>query len=136
MIRPFTIKDLEHFYPNDFSRIDDFTILTNPLYCVQTQVLHDRVQAIIVFRNYWGRCWSGFLLIATDYSLRCSVELKRFLHQAMRDLNAQRFQTESLCHPTIKAWHEWLGFTWEGTKKKFIFDRDYDCWAIVTEGAL
>jgi alkyl hydroperoxide reductase subunit AhpC len=135
MIRPFNIKDLEHFTPNEFSQLPDFTVLTNPAFRVQSQVHADKVQAIIVFRNYWGRCWSGFLLICADYSLQCARELKRFLHDAIRDLGAQRFQTESLSHPTIKAWHEWLGFTYEGHKKKFIFDRDYDCWAIVTEGA-
>lgn len=135
MIRPFTIKDLEHFVPNEFSQLPDFTVLTNPQFRVQTQLDMHKIQAIIVFRNYWGRCWSGFLLISTDYSLRCAVELKRFLHNAINDLGAQRFQTESLSHPAIKKWHEWLGFAWEGHKKKFIFDRDYDCWAIVTEGA-
>ena len=134
MIRPFNIKDLELFVPNEFSLLDDFTVLTNPSFNVQTQLSGGKVQAIIVFRNYWGRCWSGFLLICADYSLRCAVELKRFLHQAIADLNAQRFQTESLSHPTIRAWHEWLGFTHEGHKKKFIFNLDYDCWAIVNEG--
>lgn len=135
MIRPFTIRDLEYFVPNEFSLLDDFTQLTNPAFTVQTQFYRGKVQAILVFRNYWGRCWSGFILLSTDYSLRCAVELKRFLQQAMVDLGAQRLQTESLNHPTIKAWHEWLGFKWEGLKKKMIYNRDYDCWAIVTEGA-
>lgn len=135
MIRPFNIRDLEYFVPNEFSRLPDFTVLTNPAFRVQTQLLDDKVQAILVFRNYWGRCWSGFILVCAGYSLRCAVELKRFLHQGLEDLGVQRLETESLCHPAIKSWHEWLGFTWEGCKKKFIFDRDYDCWAIVTEGA-
>lgn len=135
MIRPFTIKDLEHFVPNEFSLLDDFTMLTNPAFNVQTQLLGDKVQSIIVFRNYWGRCWSGFILLCAGYNLCCARELKKFLHQAIADLGAQRFQTESLAHPVIKKWHSWLGFTLEGHKKKFIYDRDYDCYAIVTQGA-
>lgn len=135
MIRRFNIKDLEHFTPNEFSLMDDFTVLTNPAFVVHTQLSGDKVQAILVFRNYWGRCWSGFILLCAGYSLRCAVELKRTIHQGIADMNVQRLQTESLSHPTITKWHEWLGFKLEGHKKKFIFNKDYDCWAIVTEGA-
>lgn len=135
MIRRFTDIDLDGFEPNEFSTIEDVRELLTGRYQVQTQIVDHRVRAFIVFRNYHGRCWSGFLLLCAGYTLQWAREVKAFLHQAIADLDAVRFQTESLAVRKIQVWHKWLGFAHEGLKRKFINDCDYDCWAIVKQGA-
>lgn len=134
MIRPFKFNDLEHFTPNEHSRLEDFRVLTDPNFRVHSQLNAEKVLAIIVFRNYWGCCWSGFVLVSAEYTLHSMREMRRFLHEAVTDLDADRFQTESVVSACQRKWHEWMGFKLEGTKEKMIFDRDYDMWALMRQG--
>lgn len=134
MIRAFQFNDLENFTPNEYSKMGDYTVLTNPAFRVHSQLNAGKVQAIIVFRNYWGRCWSGFVLVSAEYTLHSVREMKRFMYQAMEDMDAVRFQTESVACDILAKFHHWLGFKYEGTKVKMIFDRDYDMWALMRQG--
>ena len=54
----------------------------------------------------------------------------------MAEHRAVRLQTESRANETLRRWHRFLGFTQEGTKRKMMFNHDYDCWAIVREEAI
>jgi hypothetical protein len=91
------------------------------------------VQAILCVKNYWGRCWAGFILIAKNFDISHAGDLRQLIMFEMVRRNAQRLQTDSVSCSELRAWHKFLGFTLEGTKRQMMFNRDYDCWAIVRE---
>lgn len=136
MITPFKLSDLGAFIPNEFSNPDDiFPLFLDAKYEVLTLWGRNKlVQAIVCFRNYWGSCWSCFVLIAKNFEPANASGLRDLLTQTMIDRKATRLQTESRSNATLWRWHEFLGFTYEGTKRKMMFNNDYDCWAIVREG--
>lgn len=132
MIKPFTINDLGYFLPNKFSN-PDFCLdqLTDAAFEVETLWHKGHVAAILCFRNYWGNCWLGFFLIAEDFNPKLAITLRAHIRATMIKKNAARLQTESVACPELEAWHKFLGFGYEGTREKMIFDRDYDMWAIL-----
>lgn len=136
MIKPFKIEDLGAFIGNEFSDPDlVLDQLIDPSFTVQT--LWGRnglVQAILCFKNYWGRNWMGFFLIAQNVHPRTPIILREHIRKTMIEKNALRLQTDSQANECLRKWHQWLGFTWEGCRKKLLFDRDYDCWALLREG--
>ena len=135
-IKPFKISDLGAFIPNAYSNPDEILPqLLGADYVVQTLWGDDDlVQAIICFRNYWGRCWSCFVLVACNFVPANAYRLRALINRYMEAHNAQRLQTESRADEILQKWHEFLGFTHEGVKRKMMFNQDYDCWAIVREG--
>lgn len=136
-VKPFQISDLGAFIPNKFSSPDDiFPLFFDANYEVRTLWGDDGlVQAIICFRNYWGGCWSCFVLIAEHFIPNNYYNLREMMHSYMIERNAIRLETTSRAIPSLRKWHIWMGFTLEGTKRKMMFNQDYDCWAIVREGA-
>lgn len=134
-IKPFKIEDLGYFTPNEFSDPDAvLPIMVNME--VKTMWGSDKlVQAILCVKNYWGRCWVGFILVAKNFDYHNAVGLRDLIHSEMAHRNAQRLQTDSVSNLQLRAWHEFLGFQLEGTKRKMMGDQDYDFWAIVREGA-
>jgi len=137
MIKQFNISDLGAFLPNDYSNPDEiFPLFLDAKYEVRTLWGNDGlVQAIICFRNYWGRCWSCFVLIARNFIYSNAVVLRDLIKQYMTEHNAVRLQTESRSDSILHKWHTFLGFTHEGVKRKMMFNQDYDMWAIVREEA-
>lgn len=132
MIKPFNKLDLGYFLPNEFSNPDlVLDRLLDPEFEVETMWHNGMVAAILCYRNYWGRCWLGFFLIAEDFPPRLTANLKQHIHEVMIKKDAIRLQTESIACPQLVKWHEYLGFTWEGCRQKMLFDRDYDMWAIL-----
>lgn len=136
MIKPFNIRDLGKFLPNEYSNPDEvFPALVGKNYTVQTLWGKDgMVQAIICFRRYWGDCWACFVLIAKNFTIAKSGILRKLIREYMEEQGAVRLQTESRANDTLRKWHRFLGFTHEGTKRKMMFNLDYDMWAIVREG--
>ena len=137
MIKPFEIKHLGAFMPNEFSNPDFvLPLLVHPQFEVKSMIDEtENVLAIIAYQNYWGTCWQGFLLIAQRFPFPAARTLRKLLHATMAEKGATRFQTESASATCLRAWHEYLGFKHEGTRKKMMFHRDYDLWALMREGA-
>lgn len=136
MIKQFHIKDLGAFLPNEYSNPDEiFPLFLDARYEVVTVWGEDYlVKAIVCFRNYWGRCWSCFVLISESFNKADAVKLRELMMRYIDERHAVRLQTESRSTDTLRKWHEFLGFTHEGIKRKFMFNQDYDTWAIVREG--
>lgn len=135
MIKPFNIADLRLFQPNEYSRVDMVVDqLTDPAYEAHTLWgKNGLVQAIACCRNYWGRNWSGFFLIAKDIEKRTPFLLKKHIYLTMELRNALRLQTDSQADECLREWHKWLGFKCEGTREKLIMNNDYDMWALMRE---
>ena len=132
IIKPFHMNDLGFFDGNEFSEphivIDQ---LNDPAFEVQSLWDGGRVMAILCFRNYWGRNWMGFFLISKFFTPRHGYALKQHIKRVMEERDALRLQTDSIACKTLDRWHRWLGFKWEGCRKKMLFDRDYNAWAIL-----
>lgn len=133
MIRQYEPGDESKIELNDF--VFNFDLLKahidNPEYYKSTVVAGDKVMAIIAFRPYWERCFDSFFMITRNMPLIHARELKQYLHDAIVDFNAERVQTDSLDCPTLNRWHEFLGFTLEGTRRKLVYGKDFNCWSIV-----
>lgn len=136
-MKPFNIEDLGRFLPNEFSNPDHvLEMLTHPQSIAKSMIGDDgMVKAIYCCKNYWGRNWMGFFLISKDFAAPMLRTLKLCIDDGMTAHNARRLQTESASTPELRAWHRILGFELEGVRKKMIFDRDYDLWALTREGA-
>lgn len=135
MIKPFSIGDLGYFVPNNRSNPDRILpLLVGGQWETHTMWSdNDMVKAIMCFNNYWGNCWSCFVLLAHDFTPTDSANLREIIVSYMVDRKAVRLQTESHVDPMVHKWHKFLGFTHEGTKSKMMFNTDYDMWAIVRE---
>lgn len=135
MMKEFNIRDLGAFIPNEYSNPDEiFPLFQDARYTVRTLWGDDgMVQAIICFRNYWGRCWSCFVLISDKFAPANAARIRGLIQQYMKEQKAMRLETVSRADETLHKWHQFLGFTHEGIKRKYMFGKDYDCWAIVEE---
>lgn len=130
MIRRFQKTDLRRIKSNEFSEIEkvDF-VFADDDFCKHTLVGEKSdVFAIICFKRYWNNNWMAFFLISEDMPVIYARELKNFINNAMIDLRAERIQTDSVDCPELNRWHKFLGFTLEGTRKKMIFNQDYNMW--------
>lgn len=136
MIKRFQIEDLGCFLPNEFSNPDVvLDQLVDPAFDVQTMWGDDgMVQAIICCRNYWGRNWMGFFLIANPFPVQAARTLRSYIRAAMEERDAVRLQTDSVATDCLRKWHAFMGFKLEGTREKMLFNRDYDCWALMRGG--
>lgn len=132
MIRPFQKSDLGYFVPNKFSN-PDFVLdqLLDPAFEVESLWDDGMVQAILCYRNYWGRCWLGFFLVAEDFPAKLAVALRGHIRATMIRKDATRLQTESVACEALDKWHEFLGFKWEGCREKMMLDQDYNLWALL-----
>jgi hypothetical protein len=131
MIRHFEGLDPRRLKPNEHSEtLDMGYVFADPAYVKFTQVGNDNdIVCIIVFQRYWENNYQAFFLLSRDYPVVMAKELKVFVDNAILDLGANRVQTDSVATPALDKWHEFLGFTCEGTREKMIFDKDYRCWA-------
>lgn len=135
MIKHFKMEDLGYFLPNQFSDPDHvLDQLMDSGFVTLTMWDRGMVAAILCFKNYWGRNWHGFFLIAHDFRPKLALVLRKYIRSTMIKLNAARLQTDSVACPELDKWHEFLGFKYEGTREKMIFDRDYNMWALMRGG--
>ena len=135
MIKPFEMNDLGFFEPNEFSHpAQVLESLRNKSMNVMSMWHKGQVVAIVCFRNYWGRNWEGFFLISKHFPARCALELRDYIQDNMLILDALRLQTDSQACKILDKWHRFLGFKWEGCRKKYLFGKDFNLWAIVRGG--
>lgn len=134
MIRHYNRIDKRRLKPNEFSSVGDLDFVFEDDNFMKHTLVDEAgdVKAMILFSIYYrgpnGPCAIAFFLISEDIKPREAVELKQFIHQAVVDFDAQRVQTESVACPVLDKWHEYLGFTLEGTREKMIHNRDYNMW--------
>lgn len=131
MIRRFDIEDLRSFDPNEYSNpaevvdaladpnVDKFSLIENGV-----------TQAIMVAQRYWGNNYAGFFLISEHFRKRNAFKLREFVHSTHERFGVKRIQTESPAVPVLDAWHKFLGFTLEGTKRKMMKGMDFNCWGL------
>lgn len=135
MLEPFKIEDLGRFIPNEYSNPDKVLdqLLDPNFMSVTLRHVDGMTAAILCFTNYSGECWHGFFLISKNFSATQAKVIKRYVHQTMWDMDADRLQTDSEDNAMLNEWHKFLGFTKEGTRKRMLNGKDYNMWAILRE---
>lgn len=133
MIRNFEMIDPRRLKANQFSKPGDMSFVFNdPAFIKQTLVGENGdVYAIICFRAYWRKNFISFFLISEDMPIIYARELRKFLHNAILDFEADRVQTDSVACEKLDKWHKFLGFTFEGKREKMVFDKDYHLWGML-----
>lgn len=130
MIKDFNINDLGYFIPNEFSNPENvLDVLTDESVTKKTLWHNGWVAAILVYREYHPRCWGGFFLVSDEPPLRVAYELRQYIEEMMEEHDAIRLSTDSIACDILDGWHEYLGFTLEGCRKKMMFGKDYHMWA-------
>lgn len=135
MIKPFKITDLGYFLPNEFSN-PDFVLdqLQDHTYIVESMWCDGMVACIMCYKNYWGPNWMGFFLISESFNVRNALVLRNYIRDTMVRYDAKRLQTDSQACKVLDDWHEFLGFKYEGTREKLLFNKDYNMWALMRGG--
>lgn len=132
MIEPFNSEHLRAFRPNAYSSPAGLMPLLNSRSWHKFALVDKgSTQAILCMREYHPRHYEGILLISKDFRTRNSVEIRDFMHSLRESHGMLRIQTESEDCAALNQWHEYMGFVYEGTRKKMIDGKDFNCWGLV-----
>ena len=136
MIRHFDRLDLRRLKPNGFTSTSNLGwIIDDPSFYKQT--LEDdetgAVLCVIIFKPYADKNFVGFFLMGQDIAPIHARQLRRFVENVIIDFEMDRLQTDSIDCDLLNRWHKFLGFAFEGTRKKMMMGKDYNMWAIVPE---
>lgn len=66
-----------------------------------------------------------------NYKIAAAKTMKKFMHHVANCFNLERIETRSLDDEFLNRWHEWIGFSLEGTSKKWCYGFTYNLWGIV-----
>jgi len=137
MIREFIEEDLSKIELNNFGDGDLVNKLKSILKMYEGWTLEKEgiIKAIIFYRNYAEKNYEGFLVCSVFMNGFDGQEIKDFIYQLKDRLGVKRIETLSLDCEELNKWHKFLGFICEGTKRKFLKDRDYKMWAMIFQEA-
>jgi hypothetical protein len=137
MIREFIEDDLSRIKLNDFGDGDLIKKLMPAIKICEGWTLEKDgvVKAILFYRNYAEKNYEGFLVCSMTMNAFDGQEIKEFIYKLRERLDIKRIETLSLDCEELNKWHKFLGFECEGTKRKFLKNKDYKMWAIVAQEA-
>lgn len=125
----FDKSHIDHMDLNEFSDVTRFQCLfDNPEYRKYTLVDGNPVM-VFCFREYWQGNYEAFILASTSMTLKHGKIFKEMIERAAVEMSIKRIHTVSVACDKLDKWHEYLGFTPEGTHKKLMFNQDYRTWA-------
>lgn len=88
---------------------------------------------IIPFGNGNAEIWLIPSIYVKDYKVLFCKELGKWLFGLRTDLSLNRMQTSCIDDATHTNWMEYLGFTKEGTMRRYFNGVDYNMWGKVWE---
>ena len=88
---------------------------------------------VIPFLSGNAVIWLVPSVYITQYQKTFQKELQKWLFQVREDLALQRMETECVADELHDRWMTYLGFTKEGTKKKYFNGVDYNVWGRIWE---
>lgn len=134
VIDGFDQTDLEWMNVNKFTEMSLMEgILQSPSLCSHTIVDSAGDPFIIFFAiEYSPTKFSGFLIASNDFSGVDKMRfVKKFVKNSFLSYNMTRLETLSFDCDELNRWHKFLGFELEGTKKKFIGNKNYNVWGMI-----
>ena len=134
MIRKYKDGDLEKLEPNEYVDLDLFgERLKDILDNYETSILEEKEEniAIISFREYTAFCYTAFFICSKKITAKHMHDIRNFVQGLIKDFSVKRVETLCLNNKAINSMMLYLGFTLEGTKRKFFKDTDYNMWGYV-----
>jgi len=131
--RDFRKEDISGFIQNGYTlglNMSDLPDLLNH-YEIYTLEDNGKAVAIAAFMEYGERLYNGFLFISSDMTARHGVIIRKFIWDNIKKRDAIRLETTSIDCPKLNAWHDFLGFTCEGVRRKYYDGKDFRMWSIV-----
>lgn len=133
MIREFIETDLCKIDVNDFGEGDLMEKMKPVVFMYEGWTLEKdgRLKAILFYRQYAQGNYEGFLVCSVYMSAFDGQQVKEFIDKLKIRLNIERIETLSLDCESLNKWHRFLGFTCEGTKRRFLHGKDYKMWSML-----
>ena len=137
MIRSYKDGDFDNFISNGLSLgIEDVDLneLVDKDKCFIFTDKKDKIKIILFVLEYAKRCYYGFIWASKEVNAHDVIELRDFINMKSKELKAIRLETQSLSNNMMDNYHEFLGFTCEGTKKNYRGDgQDHKIWSMLWE---
>lgn len=131
MIRAYKTGDELRMKPNEFSDYSDCAyVFDDEKYVKHTLEEDGGIYAMVVWFEYEPNRWGAFLLISGDMRLSHVKELKRFINGVILERKPERIVTYSVDCEVINKWHEFLGFSMDGTDTRFIDGKNFNKWVL------
>lgn len=138
MIRCFKKEDIHKLELNEYHGIDAIgaTLDQYAAYLLKfhswTLEYEGKVQCILSTNELVPGTYMSGILLSKDFNPICAKEVKKFIHEyVIPHFNMTRLETDSVDCEVLNRWHEFLGFTSEGVKRKYLNGKDYRIWSIV-----
>lgn len=131
MIRDYIQGDIDKIKANQYALIDNIKAFIDSPNMHKVVLEDGEIKAIVCFFEYHPTCWEGFFVICDDMGLNDIKHLKVLLNQLIMKFKPSRLQTTSEDCPIINKWMKFMGFELEGTRKKYMYDKDFKMWSII-----
>ena len=129
----FCEEHLDELDPNEFSDFEQYRgIITLPNTLKFTLKFEEKVVCVLLCYPYSLGKYMGFLLASADLSGQQGADIREFVKDRFLAYSMSRLETTSVACEKIDRWHEFLGFELEGTKRRYIGDKDYNMWGLVS----
>ena len=129
MIRDYEIGDILKIKANSFVFENTKSFIENEK--IEKYVLDDgEIVGIAGFMEYHPTCYEGFFILRENLSIDNIKQLKKLLNSLIIAYKPSRLQTTSEDCETINRWMKFLGFECEGTRKKYMYGKDFKMWSI------
>lgn len=127
-------KYLDVIDVNDFSSNPEFKYKAVIDECLKFALLDEEGEpvALLFAFEYSPSKYMGYI-IGSKSKLRSfhARQIKTFVRDKFILYNMTRLETTSLSCTHLTKWHKALGFEFEGTRRKFLGDDNYDMWSMV-----
>ena len=129
---PFEEKHLDAIVTNEFSDFEQHrSIIMLPNTLKFTLAKRGVVVCILACFQYAPDKYMGFLLASDYLTASDGKDVREFVKETFLSYNMDRLETLSVACEQIDRWHEFLGFELEGTKKRYLGDKDYNMWGLI-----
>jgi len=130
MIRDFKREDLDLIDANEFGELELYRTMID-LVDFKTLTKDGEIMCILGYFKYWGDNYKSFLIISKKFDYIYARTARKLLYGLFNQLGACRIETESPDIPMLNRWHKFLGYEKEGTKVKFMENKDYNVWGML-----
>lgn len=132
-MREFVRGDFERLDSNGLTcglgKVDVNLVLENSV--SYTFEFDGEIIAIMSYLEYDDKCLTGFLLCSKKMNSKYGLIIRKAIKDVIIKTKAIRLETCSFDTPVLNSWHEFLGFTCEGIRRKYAQGKDAKMWSIV-----
>lgn len=131
MIRDYIQGDIDRIEANQYTLLENIKAFIDAPSMKKIVLENDGIKAIVCFFEYHPTCYEGFFVISDKIGLSDIKHLKILLKQLIIQYKPSRLQTTSEDCPIINKWMQFMDFELEGTRKKYMYGKDFKMWSII-----